>query len=141
VKKIFTVSLVLLLSLPFFMGAAQPTASQEMLLAKFIMAEAGDQSYEVQLAVGAVVLNRVKDDRFPNTLAGVIFQEGAFKSVVAGSMNIKPDESAVKAAKQVLGGQDPTEGCLYYYNPKTETDKFLLEREAKNSFGRFRFAI
>ena len=111
------------------------------LLAKFIQAEAGDQPYEVRVAVGAVAINRLKHEKFPNTLAGVVFQLDAFTAVRDGHMSMKPTEDTVNAANAALAGEDPTEGCLYYYNPGTENRKYVLEREPKTSLGKYRFCI
>ena len=114
-------------------------AQMEPLLAKFIQAEAGDQPHEVGVAIGAVAVNRLKHENFPNTLAGVIFQTDAFISVRDGRMKMAPTENALAAAAAALAGEDPTEGCLYFYNPGTENRKHMLDREPKNSIGRYRF--
>ena len=80
------------------------------------------------MAIGAVVLNRVKSSQFPNTIAGVIYQRGAFDAVSDGQINLAPDQTAVRAARDALNGFDPTGGCLFYYNPKTATSKWMLSR-------------
>ncbi len=89
------------------------------LLARVIYAEARGESYTGQVAVGAVVLNRVKSALFPNTIAGVVYQKSAFTCVNDGQINLTPDATAYSAAQDALNGWDPTGGCLYYYNAST----------------------
>lgn len=125
----------------FAADAVVPRSAKAALLAKFIQAEVGDQPYDVQVAVGAVALNRLAHENFPNTLAGVIFQSDAFIAVRDGRMNAAPTEEAVQAAAAALAGEDPTEGCLYYYDPGPESRKYVLERQPKTSIGRYRFCI
>ncbi|AZR72627.1 cell wall hydrolase [Anoxybacter fermentans] len=88
-------------------------------LARVIYAEARGEPYEGQVAVGAVVLNRVKSHQFPNTIREVIFQPGQFSSVANGQIYLTPNATAYKAARDALKGKDPTFGALYFYNPKT----------------------
>ena len=111
------------------------------LLAIVIHAEARGEIYTGKVAVGAVVLNRVKDSGFPNTIAGVIYQKGAFTAVSDGQINLEPDESAMSAARDALNGWDPTYGCLYYYNPAKATSSWIFNRETVTTIGRHVFAI
>lgn len=95
------------------------------LLARTIYGEARGEPYTGQVAVAAVILNRTKDSRFPKTIAGVIYQPGAFDAVADGQINLQPNQSALNAARDALNGWDPTYGCLYYYNPVTATNKWI----------------
>ena len=104
------------------------TSSNQQLLARLINGEARGESYTGQVAVGAVVLNRVKSSSFPNTIAGVIYQNGAFDAVKDGQVNLTPTASCVKAAGDALNGWDPTGGALYYYNPANTTNKWMLSK-------------
>ena len=116
--------------------------SDEQLLARVINGEARGEPYEGQVAVGAVVLNRVRDPRFPNTLAGVIYQPGAFTAVSDGQINvpIDPNSTVVKAARDALNGWDPTNGCVYYWNPETATSKWIWSRQIVKKIGKHYFA-
>lgn len=98
------------------------------LLARLVHGEARGEPYRGKVAVAAVVLNRVKSASFPNTIAGVIYQSGAFDAVSDGQINLKPDSDSIKAARDAMNGWDPTNGCLYYYNPRTATSKWMLSR-------------
>ena len=111
------------------------------LLARLIHGEARGEPYVGQVAVGAVVLNRVKDSRFPNTIAGVIYQPGAFDAVYDGQINLEPDQTAIKAARDALNGWDPTYGCVYYYNPATATSSWIWSRQIVLKIGKHNFAI
>ena len=93
------------------------------------------------LAVAAVVLNRVRSPAFPNTIAGVIYQAGAFDAVADGQINLTPDEDSLRAARDALGGWDPSGGCLYYYNPVTSTNQWIWTRTVQLSIGKHNFAI
>ena len=104
------------------------TTGDVYLLARIIYGEARGEPYKGQVAIGAVVLNRVKSASFPNTIAGVIYQRGAFDAVSDGQINLAPDAAAVRAARDALNGWDPTNGCLFYYNPKTATSRWMLSR-------------
>ena len=95
------------------------------LLARAIYGEARGEPYAGQVAVGAVILNRVKDSRFPKTIAGVVYQSGAFDVVADGQIDMSPNDTAFLAARDAMNGWDPTYGCLYYYNPKTATNKWI----------------
>lgn len=110
------------------------------LLARIINAEARGESYVGQVSVGAVVLNRVAHPSFPNTIAGVIFQEGAFTAVVDGQWNADMYESSYKAAQDALNGWDPTGGAIYYYNPAKTTSKWIYSRPVITTIGKHVFA-
>ena len=105
------------------------------LLAKIIYAEARGESYTGQVAIGAVVLNRVKSSKFPNTISGVIYQPYAFTAVNDGQINMEPNQTAYKAAKDALNGWDPTYGSLYYFNPKTATSSWIWSRQQTVTIG------
>ena len=111
------------------------------ILARAIFAEARGEPYKGQVAVGAVVLNRVKSPDFPNSIEKVIFQEGQFSSVKDGQINLLPDETAFKAAQEALEGKDPSKGALYFYNPKTaKTLWWLGTRNKLTTIGNHVFA-
>lgn len=111
------------------------------LLAKVIYAEARGESYTGQVAIGAVVLNRVEDSRFPNTIAGVIYQPWAFTAVNDGQINLEPNETAYQAADDALNGWDPTYGSIYYYNPETATSKWIWSTTYVTQIGKHIFAV
>ena len=115
--------------------------SNLQLLARAINGEARGEPYEGQVAVGAVILNRVKDSRFPNTVAGVIYQPGAFTAVSDGQINepIQEGSTVLKAARDALNGWDPTDGCIYYFNPNTATNKWIWSRPVIKTIGKHRF--
>ena len=115
--------------------------NEEQLIARAINGEARGEPYEGQVAVGAVILNRVKDPRFPNTIAGVIYQPGAFTAVSDGQINvpIDPNSTVVKAARDALNGWDPTNGCVYYWNPATATSKWIWSRQIVKKIGKHYF--
>ena len=98
------------------------------LLARCIYGEARGEPYKGQVAVGAVVLNRVKSSAFPNSIAGVVYQRGAFSAVDDGQINLNPDSTALKAAKDAMNGWDPTGGCLFYYNPAKTTNAWIRSK-------------
>ena len=110
------------------------------LLAHIISAESRGEPYVGMVAVGAVVLNRVKHPSFPNTIAGVIYQPGAFTAVVDGQMNEPITETAYKAARDALNGWDPTGGAIYYYNPAKTTSSWIYSREVIVTIGDHVFA-
>ena len=116
-------------------------SSDHRLLAKLVHAEARGEPYKGQVAVAAVVLNRVSSSSFPNTVSGVIYQSGAFSCVSNGSINNTPDSSCIRAALDALNGWDPTGGCLYYYNAKTAKDKWIFSRTVQTVIGNHSFAI
>ena len=98
------------------------------LLARLVYGESRGEPYKGQVAVAAVVLNRVKSSQFPNSVSGVIYQSGAFSVVTDGQINLTPDETAIKAARDAMNGYDPTNGCLYYYNPAKTTNQWMLSK-------------
>jgi N-acetylmuramoyl-L-alanine amidase len=109
------------------------------LMAKAITGEARGEPYKGQVAVGAVILNRVKSPTFPNTIAGVIYQPGAFTAVSDGQINMAPVESCSKAARDAMNGWDPTYGALYYWNPATATSKWIWSRKVRVKIGKHWF--
>lgn len=113
------------------------------LLARLINGEARGESYQGQVAVGAVVLNRVKSSQFPNTIPAVIYQKGQFSCVTDGQFDkpIEKDSTVYKAAKEALSGVDPTNGALYFYNPKTAKSKWLFSLKTVATIGNHRFAV
>ncbi len=117
------------------------STSDVQLLARAINGEARGEPYEGQVAVGAVILNRVKSSKFPNTIAGVIYEPGAFTAVSDGQINVAISESStvVKAARDALNGWDPSGGALYYFNPATATNKWIWSRPLIKTIGKHRF--
>ena len=99
------------------------------------------ESYEGQVAVGAVILNRVKHPSFPNTIAGVIYEPGAFTAVSDGQINHPIDENSTvyKAARDAMNGWDPTNGCIYYFNPNTATNKWIWSKPIIKTIGKHNF--
>ena len=120
-------------------GGGGITSTDLDLLARVVYGEARGESYVGQVAVAAVVLNRVESASFPNTIAGVVYQAGAFDCVADGQINLTPDDTAVKAAQDALNGWDPTYGCLFYYNPRTATSAWMLSRPVKLVIGQHNF--
>ena len=118
-------------------GSAETNAR---LLAKIINAEARGESYTGQVAVGAVVLNRVEHSSFPNTIAGVIYQPGAFTALQDGQWNAEMYDTPYKAAKDALNGWDPTGGAIYYYNPARTTNSWIYSRPVITTIGKHVFA-
>lgn len=105
------------------------------LLARLVHGEARGEPYKGKVAVAAVALNRVKSSSFPNSISGVIYQKGAFSAVSDGQINLSPDNEAIRAARDAMNGWDPTGGCLYYYNPKKTSNKWMLSHEVVLSIG------
>jgi len=122
-------------------SASLSYSSDVELLARLIHGEARGEPYVGMVAVGAVVLNRVRSSRFPNTIAGVVYQAGAFDAVADGQINLVPNEQSRRAARDALNGWDPTGGCLYYYNPATATSKWIWTREVRLNIGDHSFAV
>ncbi len=122
-------------------GNSNYTGSDIYLLAKCIHAEARGEPYIGQVAVGSVVLNRVKSSKFPNSISGVIYQPWAFTAVHDGQMNLEPNEEAKRAARDAMNGWDPSNGCIYYFNPVTATSDWIWSREVQLTIGRHKFAI
>ena len=117
------------------------TSSDTNLLARLIYAEARGETYSGKVAVGAVVLNRVKSPSFPNTISGVIYQPYAFTCVSDGQINLSPDASALSAAKDAMNGWDPSYGSLYYYNPSVATSKWIFSKKTVVTIGKHVFAL
>lgn len=111
------------------------------LLARIISGEARGEPYIGQVAVGAVILNRVQDPRFPKSIAGVIYQPGAFTAVSDGQINLPPVDSARRAAIDALNGWDPTYGSVYYFNPSTATSAWIWTRNQILTIGKHIFAL
>lgn len=109
------------------------------LLARLISAEARGEPYSGQVAVGAVVLNRVEHPSFPNSIAGVIYQPGAFTCVTDGQFNQPVSDSAYRAARDAMNGVDPCGGAIYYFNPSTATSKWIWSRPLIVVIGKHRF--
>lgn len=123
-------------------GTSGGTALQEhdvALLARVISAEARGEPYEGQVAVGAVILNRIAHPAFPNTLAGVVYQAGAFSCMLDGQINAEVTASARAAAREALGGADPSGGAVYYFNPDTATSSWIWSRPLICVIGKHRF--
>ena len=121
-------------------SSSSSTSSNDLnLLARIIYGEARGEPYTGQVAVGAVVLNRVRHGSFPNTIAGVIYQSGAFDAVADGQINYTPNSTAIKAAQDALNGWDPTYGAIYYFNPATATNKWIWSRPETVTIGNHRF--
>ena len=121
--------------------AKSTSTSDIQLMARAINGEARGEPYEGQVAVGAVILNRVKDSRFPNSISGVIYQPGAFTTVSDGQINaaISEGSTVYKAAQDAINGWDPTSGCVYYFNPNTATNKWIWSRPLVKTIGKHRF--
>lgn len=149
--KIIAVFIILLLFLVIILDnnfikqnvsyAATSNISDIQLMARAINGEARGETYEGQVAVGAVILNRVKSSEFPNTIAGVIYQQGAFTAVSDGQINVPIEEgsSVYKAARDAMNGWDPTGGCIYYFNPDTATNKWVWSRTQVKTIGKHIF--
>lgn len=129
------------LNLSSSVSAASYNESETYLLGRLVHGEARGEPYVGKVAVAAVVLNRVRSSSFPNTIAGVIYQAGAFDAVADGQINLTPDEDSLRAARDALNGWDPTGGCLYYYNPVTSTNQWIWTRQVQLSIGKHNFAI
>ncbi len=119
--------------------SSSSNSSNVNLLAKLIYAESRGEPYTGQVAVGAVVMNRVKSSSFPNTISGVVYQSGAFDAVRDGQINLTPDANAKKAAQDALNGWDPSYGAIYYFNPATATNKWIWSRPMTITIGKHRF--
>jgi len=109
------------------------------MMANAVYGEARGEPYEGQVAVAAVILNRVDNPSFPNTPSGVIFQPGAFTAVADGQIWLTPNESAMKAVQDALNGWDPSDGCIYYFNPVTATSKWIWSRPQYKRIGKHIF--
>ena len=120
-------------------GGGSSNSSNVNLLARLIYGEARGEPYTGQVAVGAVVMNRVKSSSFPNSISGVIYQSGSFDAVRDGQINLSPDATAKKAAQDAMNGWDPSYGAIYYFNPSTATNKWIWSRPMTITIGRHRF--
>lgn len=149
-KLIFSIFIVLTLFVIYIINmlpkeevkaASGGSNSDIQLLARAINGEARGEPYEGQVAIGAVILNRVKDSRFPNTIAGVIYQSGAFTAVADGQINqaMEDEATVMKAARDAMNGWDPTGGAVYYFNPATATNKWIWSRPLIKTIGKHRF--
>ena len=122
-------------------SSSSGTSSNDLyLLAKVVYGEARGEPYTGQVAVAAVVLNRVKSPDFPNTISGVVYQPWAFTCVNDGQINLSPNQSAINAARDALNGWDPSYGALYYYNPKTATNQWIRQLKIHTTIGNHVFA-
>ncbi len=117
------------------------TNSDLYLLAKAIYAEGRGEPYTGQVAIGAVIMNRVRSRSFPNTIAGVIYQKNAFTAVTDGQINLSPNDTAMRAARDAINGWDPTGGAIYYYNPAIATSSWIFTRTTVTVIGKHVFAI
>ena len=118
------------------LSGGQSAASGDVdLIARAVYGEARGEPYEGQVAVAAVILHRVRSASFPNTVSGVIYQPGAFDAVSDGQLYLTPDSAAYRAARDAMAGWDPTGGCIYYYNPKTATSKWIRSRPVMRTIG------
>jgi N-acetylmuramoyl-L-alanine amidase len=123
-------------------ASAPTTQTNDLnLLARLISAEARGEPYKGQVAVGAVVLNRVKHPSFPNTISGVIYQKGAFTCIDDGQFNKPVVDSAYQAAREAINGSDPSGGAIYYFNPSTATSKWIWSRPLLLVIGKHRFCL
>ena len=131
----------MLASLESPVEASPANTSDTQLLARCVNGEARGEPFEGQVAVAAVILNRVKHASFPNTIPGVIYQPGAFPAVSDGQINvpIDPNSSVYKACESAMNGWDPSEGAIYYYNPSTATNKWIFSRPLIKTIGKHRF--
>lgn len=111
------------------------SSSDMYLLAKVIEAEARGESYTGQVAVGAVVLNRVESASFPDTISGVVYQAGAFSAVTDSNWSVTPSATSKKAAQDAVNGWDPSYGCIYYYNPAKTSNKWIRTRPVVTTIG------
>ena len=111
------------------------------LMANAVYGESRGEPYVGQVAVAAVILNRVKSASFPNTVSGVIFQPGAFTAVADGQIWLTPNATAKKAVRDALNGWDPSGGCIYYFNPATATSKWIWSRPQVKTIGKHIFCM
>ncbi|HKL74007.1 MAG TPA: spore cortex-lytic enzyme [Clostridia bacterium] len=125
------------------LGSSSSTSStgDSYLLARLIYGEARGEPYTGQVAIAAVALNRVRSSSFPNTISGVIYQPGAFTVVSDGQINLTPNDTAIRAAKDAMNGWDPTYGCLFYYNPNTATNAWIRSKTIKLTIGEHVFCV
>jgi N-acetylmuramoyl-L-alanine amidase len=119
---------------------AGPSANDTELMAKMVYAESRGEPFEGQVAVASVILNRVKDGRFPNTVSGVIYQPGAFTPVQNGQLYQAPNATAYKAVDNALKGWDASGGAIYFFNPNTATSSWIWSRQIVKKIGKHYFA-
>ena len=117
------------------------TQSEWDMLAQVVYGEARGESYSGQVAVAAAVLNRMEDNDFPDTMYGVVFQRNAFTCINDGQYYLKPNRTAYQAALDAMHGTDPTNGCLYYWNPVTATSSWIWTREIQLTIGNHVFGL
>lgn len=146
IAVILTIAFSIVILEQLFTGEVQAASnasstSDVQLIARAINGEARGEPYEGQVAVGAVILNRVESSKFPNTIAGVIYEPGAFTAVADGQINVAIEEGStvVKAARDALNGWDPTGGAIYYFNPNTATNSWIWSRPLIKTIGKHRF--
>jgi N-acetylmuramoyl-L-alanine amidase len=147
-RKYLIFILVLLIAVAIFANfylansKTSNNASNIQTIARAVNGEARGEPYEGQVAVAAVILNRVRHPSFPNSIAGVIYQPGAFTAVSDGQINvpISPSSSVYKACQAAMNGWDPTNGAIYYYNPRTATNKWIWSRPIVKRIGSHNFA-
>lgn len=151
IKRLFIFVILIIISIIFTMlpnknienksYAKASNTSDIQLMSRAINGEARGEPYEGQVAVGAVILNRVKNSSFPNSISGVIYQSGAFTAVSDGQINapISENSTVYKAAQDAMNGWDPTGGCIYYFNPNTATNKWIWSRPLVKTIGKHRF--
>lgn len=141
-KILILITIFSLFIISCFAQTNNSRSNESELLARIVHAESKGEPYLGQVAVAAVILNRVDSPDFPNTLAGVIYQPGAFEPVMNGTINqdVPKDASARKAAQEALNGYDPTGGCLYFYNPDTATSKWIWSKPIVKKIGKHNFA-
>lgn len=120
-------------------GSGGSSSNELALLSRVVYSEARGEPYVGQVAVAAIVLNRVSHSSFPNSVAGVVYQSGAFDAVSDGQINLTPDATARKAAQDAINGWDPTYGCIYYFNPSTATSKWIWSRPQVLTIGKHIF--
>lgn len=121
-------------------SSGQSSATSDVyLLARVVYGEARGEPYKGQVAVAAVVLNRVRSSKFPNTIAKVVYQKNAFSIVNDGQINLTPDDTAIRAAKDALNGYDPTGGAIYYFNPAKTNNAFMHSRPVITVIGSHTF--
>lgn len=146
-KKLISVFLGVVMAAAGVLRYAEPaayaagTSSDLQLLARAVNGEARGEPYEGQVAVAAVILNRVKHSSFPNTISGVIYQPGAFTAVSDGQINVPIAENSTvyKACRDAMNGWDPSYGCIYYFNPDTATSSWIWSRKHVITIGKHRF--
>ncbi|MCY6356833.1 spore cortex-lytic enzyme [Clostridium sp. ZS2-4] len=120
-------------------SASSQNNQDVILLARLINGEARGEPYEGQVAVGAVILNRVRNPKFPSTIAAVVYQPGAFTAIVDGQVHAEMQPDSIKAARDALNGWDPSGGAIYYFNPATATSSWIWSRPLIKVIGKHRF--